>query len=92
MPVIGLWLFGDTSTTEQMKELAERNLDYAFFCCDGIYNMDIAEAVACANMVGAKHSIPYHMAPGELFSRERAEQFNAENRMLVPAGESFTIE
>jgi len=54
--------------------------------------MDIAEAVFCANLVGAKHSIPYHMAPGELFSMERAEQFDAENRMIVPAGEAFVIE
>jgi len=87
-----IYASGDTSTTEQMATLAERGLDYAFFCCDGRYNMDIAEAVSCANLVGAKHSIPYHMAPGELFSMERAEQFDAENRMIVPAGETFVIE
>jgi len=87
-----IYASGDTSTTEQMATLAERGLDYAFFCCDGRYNMDIAEAVACTNLVGAKHSIPYHMAPGELFSQERAEQFDAENRMIVPAGEAFVIE
>lgn len=75
-----------------MAALAERNLDYAFFCCDGRYNMDIAEAVSCADLVRAKHSIPYHMAPGELFSQERAEQFIAQTSMIVPAGEEITIE
>jgi len=75
-----------------MAELKERSLDYAFFCCDGKYNMDIAEAVNCANLVGAKHNIPYHMAPGELFSQELAEQFTAENSMIVSADEEITIE
>ena len=31
---ITLYVSGDTSTTEQMAELAERNIDYAFFVCD----------------------------------------------------------
>ena len=49
---------GDTSTTEQMPALAEKEIDYAFFCCDGRFNMDTEEASACAALVGAKHSMP----------------------------------
>ena len=33
-----LYVSGDTSKTEQMPELAARNLDYAFFCCDGVFS------------------------------------------------------
>lgn len=87
-----LYVTGDTSTTEQMAALAERHLDYAFFCCDGRFNMDAAEASACAALVKARFSIPYHMAPGDLFSAEAAEAFQAEGRLIVPAGEEFVME
>lgn len=86
-----IYISGDTSTTEQMKTLEARRLDYAFFCCDGKYNMDLEEALACAKLVGAKHSIPYHMIPGGLFNRERAEKFEAENRLILESGEEIEI-
>ena len=83
---------GDTSTTEQMAELANRQIDYAFFVCDGVYNMDMDEAIACAKLVNAKHSIPYHMAPGKLFNAERAEMFDVPGRLIIPAGEEIILE
>lgn len=89
---VPLYVSGDTSATDQMKELAERDLHYAFFCCDGKYNMDVKEAAACAKTVNARFSIPYHMAPGKLFDRKTAEQFDAPNRLIVPAGEEITLE
>ena len=82
---------GDTSATEQMKELADRNINYAFFVCDGIYNMDMEEAIACAKLVNAQYSIPYHMAPGKLFDQERAELFDVPNRLIVQAGEEIVL-
>ena len=88
---VQLYASCDTGKTEQMASFAQRGFDFAFFCCDGIYNMDVAEASECAALVGAKHSIPYHMAPGELFSRERAEQFTAENRVILAAGEEIAV-
>lgn len=88
---IQIYVSGDTSKTVQMETVAERNLDYAFLCCDGVYNMDIEEASECAALIGARHSIPYHMAPGELFSRERAEQFEAKGRLIVADGEEIAL-
>ena len=32
---------GDTSKTEQMAELSAQKIDYAFFCCDGVYAITI---------------------------------------------------
>ena len=32
------------------------------------------------------------MAPGALFSQERAELFDVPNRLIVPAGEEITLE
>lgn len=53
-----IYVTGDTSTTEQMPLLAEKEIDYAFFCCDGVFNMGLEEAAQCAEMVKAKHNIP----------------------------------
>ena len=89
---VTVYATGDTSTTDQMAELAERDIDYAFFCCDGKYNMDIKEASACAALVNAKHSIPYHMAPGQLFDADRASQFDGPGKLIIPAGEEITLE
>ncbi len=74
--------------------LAEKNIDYAFFCCDGIYNMGLDEAAECAELVGAKHNIPYHVTAkeGVVFDRELAEQFEAPDRLIVEAGEEIVIE
>ena len=89
---VSVYVTGDTSTTDQMAELAERDIHYAFFVCDGRFNMDMEEASACAKLVNARHSIPYHMAPGSLFDEERAELFDAPNRLILPAGEEITLE
>ena len=90
---IKVYVTGDTSRTEQMPSLAEKEIDYAFFCCDGVYNMDLEEAAECAALVQAKHNIPYHVIPanGVYFDRERAEQFQAENRLIIDEGEEIEL-
>ena len=89
---VTVYATGDTSATDQMAELADRRIDYALFVCDGKYNMDMDEAIACAKLVNACHSIPYHMAPGALFDPERAELFDVPGRLIVPAGEEIALE
>lgn len=89
---VSVYATGDTSTTDQMAELADRKINYAFFVCDGKYNMDMDEAIACAKLVNAQHSIPYHMSPGKLFDQKRAETFDVPNRLIIPAGEEITLE
>ncbi len=82
---------GDTSTTKEMAEMASLQLNYALLPIDGIYNMDAKEAKACAELIGAKHTIPIHMKPGELFDRSMAEQFTAKNRLILEAGEEIEL-
>lgn len=91
---ISVYVSGDTSTTDQMSLLSEKEIDYAFFCCDGVYNMDLEEAAECAGLVGAKHNIPYHIVPPNegMFDRERAENFQAENLLIVEPGEEVELE
>lgn len=90
-----IYVTGDTSKTEQMPLMAEMEIDYAFFCCDGVYNMGSTEAAECAGLVGAKHNIPYHMTTntsGKQFDRKLAEQFDAPGRLIVEPGEEIFIE
>ena len=86
-----LYFCGDTSKTEQMAGFAERKLDYAFLCCDGYYNMGLEEAAECAKLIGAKHNVPVHMKPGELFDMELAEKFTAPGRLIMEAGKETVL-
>lgn len=91
-----VYVTGDTSTTDDMRDgtLAAMNLDYAFWCCDGVYNMGPAEAAEAAAMVGAANNIPYHNSTtdeGERFDREAAAQFAAPNAMVVYPGEDLEL-
>ena len=91
---VTVYVSGDTSKTKQMPSLAVKQIDYAFFCCDGVYNMDLAEAAECASLVGAKHNIPYHIiaAKGDaVFDHARAEQFAAANRLILDPGEEIEL-
>ena len=87
-----VYFSGDTSTTAQMAELPD--IDIAFFCCDGQYNMGTEEAAQCAETVNADISIPYHtiVQEGVYFSREQAEAFSAPNRMILEPGETLELQ
>ena len=86
-----LYFCGDTSKTPQMAEFAAKKLDYAFLCADGFYNMGLDEAAECAELIGARHNVPVHLKPGELFDREMAEQFKGPNRLIIEAGEEVEL-
>ena len=86
-----IYVAGDTSTTNQMKEISSYDIDYAFLPMDGIYNMDIAEAIECEKLIKAKHTIPYHMAPGELFSEERASKFVTPTTLIMRPNDIIDI-
>jgi len=81
----------DTGKTAQMAGFAAKKLDYAFLCCDGIYNMSLTEAADCAKLIGARHNVPVHLKPGELFDRAMAEQFTGPNRVIIEAGEEVDL-
>ena len=80
---VTVYAAGDTSTTEQMKSFAARNLDYALFPLDGLFNMGLKEGAECARIVGAKHNIPVHLKPGALFDRQRADKWDAPNKLII---------
>ncbi|QHQ63545.1 MBL fold metallo-hydrolase [Anaerocolumna sedimenticola] len=89
---ISFYASGDTSVTDFMADkIPAYQLDYAVLPIDGIYNMNPEEATKCAEIIGAKHVIPIHMKPGQLFDRLCAEQFKAANRLIVEAGTGIIL-
>ena len=56
--------------------------------------MDVAEAMECAEIIGAKRNIPYHMtgSVSVLFKSEVAESFDEFlDRLIVEAGEEIVL-
>ena len=88
---IKIYHAGDTSKTDEMAEYKAKSIDYALLPCDGVYNMDAAEAAECAEIIGAKHNIPIHTKVGELFNSDIAESFDAPDRLIVEAGEEIIL-
>jgi L-ascorbate metabolism protein UlaG (beta-lactamase superfamily) len=88
---VSVYCSGDTSKTGAMEGFASRNLDWAIFCGDGKYNMNPKEAADCARIVGAKHNIIVHVAPGKLFDRATAEEWDAPNKVIVEPGEEIEL-
>jgi len=86
---VKIYASGDTSTTEQMKTFAAMGLDYALFCGDGEYNMDMAEAAECAKLVNAKNNIIIHMNPP--FDKAVAESWDAPNKLTLVPGEEINL-
>ena len=90
---VKLYVSGDTSKTEQMAQLADEHIDYAFFCCDGVYNMGLKEAAACAKLVAAKHTIPYHYGMNaKMPSDETLSALDIRGLLVLPAGGTLTLE
>lgn len=89
---IKLYAAGDTSTTDAMgTQLREMGLDYALLPIDGVYNMNAREAARCAELIGARHTIPIHMKPGALFDRRAAEKLRTPSLLIVEAGKEIAL-
>lgn len=89
---ISLYASGDTSMTDDMKnKLPKYKLDYALLPTDGVYNMDVYEAIECAKVIGAKKTIPIHMKPSDLFDQEIADKFIVQGRLIVKPGEEIEL-
>lgn len=86
-----IYFAGDTARTKQMETLAERQIDYAFLPIDGIFTMNIKAAEKCAELIGAKHTVPIHMKPGKLFDAKMAGKFAADGAMVVKPGEEVEL-
>lgn len=88
---ISIYFAGDTSETAEMSRMAKRKLDYAVLPMDSTYTMDIPKAVHCAELIGAKRTIPVHMSPGKLFDPGRAKLFTPPGALIVKPGETIKL-
>ena len=76
---------GDTSKIPEMEALKDRNIDFAFFPIDGVYNMGPEEATECANLIGAKHNIPMHFFDADPM------KFTPENLFRMQYGDTIEL-
>lgn len=91
---ITIYHAGDTSMIEQMSELADKDIDYAFYPIDGEYNMDAVEATEVANLVGAKYNIPIHELDNHEFDptvERKSNNFTPEGAMVLEYGETIVV-
>ena len=91
-----IYVTGDTSTTDDMRDgtLAAMGIDYAFWCSDGVCNMDTTEASVAAEMVGAKVNIPYHNSTsnqGDMLDADLARSFTGPNALVLTPGEKIEL-
>lgn len=86
-----IYFAGDTAKTKQMETLADRQIDYAFLPIDGIFTMNIKAAMKCADLIGAKHTVPIHMKPGKLFDAKMAKKFAADGAMVLEPGQEAEL-
>lgn len=76
----------DTDKLDSMADLRQYNVDYAFFPIDGKYNMDAAEAMECAALVGARHNTPIHWINAD------PAAFTPDNLLFMNYGDTVTLE
>ncbi len=86
-----IYVSGDTSFIEEMKDLKDRKIDYAFFPTDGIYNMDALEASKCAKIVHATYSVPIHSKPDHLYDEEVVKDFTYEGALFIKPGQEIEL-
>ena len=70
---------------------AALKLDYTLLPMDGKYNMNVAEAMECAALIGAKHNIPIHMAPGADFDEAIAQSYQPQGQLIVRPSEEIEL-
>jgi len=87
---IKIYYSGDTSKTNQMQSFAALELDYALFPGDGLFNMSLAEAAECAELIKAKHNILMHLTPGSSY-RKKGEAWTAPNKVILEAGDEISL-
>lgn len=80
---------GDTSKLDSMSDLKSKNIDYAFYPIDGVYNMDAVEATEVAEMVGAKHNIPIH--DFNMVGEDKAVNFTPSGKLVMEYGETIVL-
>ena len=53
--------------------------------------MGLEEAMECADLIGARHTIPIHMNPGDLYDDDKAKAFTVKSALLVRPGEEISL-
>ena len=93
LEINGLTIYhsGDTDKITEMAEYASMNIDYAFLCIDGKYNMGPAEAMLVAEVIQAKKVIPFHTGFTDAEKKQNVENFNPPNKLILQEGDTIYL-
>ena len=80
---------GDTSMNDKTKEIKGKDIDYAMYPIDGLYNMDAKEATKVADLIGAKHNIPIHEY--DEGKTKKSDKFTPKGKMILKYGETIHL-
>lgn len=92
---ISVYHSGDTNMIDDMKNLSDKNINYAMYPTDGQYNMSAEEATQVADTVNAKHSIPMHTsvhdADSIVYDEDIVAKFTPASKLEIPFGATIEL-
>ncbi|MDD5936644.1 MAG: MBL fold metallo-hydrolase [Clostridiales bacterium] len=80
---------GDTSMNEGKYEIAKKEIDYAMYPVDGVYNMGPEEATQVADLIGATYNIPIHGFGKNYY--QQFKDFSAKGKIFMNRGETILL-
>ena len=87
---VSVYHAGDTSYIDEMQVLSAKNITFAMFPIDGVYNMNAEEATKVADTVGAKFSIPIHM--DNAMNQHKENKFTpAKGRLILEPHQTISL-
>lgn len=91
MDGIKVYCSGDTGLIDEMSDLHDLQLNYAILNSDDTYTIPYKDVLEVTKRINAKHNIPAHLAPTNLFSQEAADRWPGLNKLIVHPGEEITL-
>jgi hypothetical protein len=83
---------GDTSTIDEMANMAKYKIDYALICMDGYYNMGPSEALEVSNLIKPTYVIPIHTSRDGLYDQNIIDQFEYPSTIVLNVGQSVQLD
>ncbi|MDR1782432.1 MAG: MBL fold metallo-hydrolase [Bacilli bacterium] len=86
-----IYCSGDTGLIDEMNNLHDLNIDYAILNSDNMYTIPFNDAKEATARINAKHNIPIHLDPLNLFSIEKANEWPGLNKLIVCDGQEIEL-
>lgn len=86
---VSVYHAGDTSMNEDKNIIAKKQIDYAMYPVDGVYNMDAEEASKVSDLIGATHNIPIHGYQQD--TKMQFQAFTGKGKLILDFGQKLEL-